>query len=428
MSSTTSSVDKAFIDATRVRWTQVAPTLLIIWIVSMFDKANMSIVMNDPKVLTELGLTGQQAKLGLLSSGLFLAYGIFAPAWGWSVQAIGARKTCALALLIWAGTCFWSAVAAGYDSLFWSRVVLGVGEAALYPVTLAVVANWFPLKERGRATSFWWIGTMIGPMIMGLVVTTLILLAGWRGQFYAMGVLALILPLPMMWFLVRDHPQQHPSANAAEAELIAAGSLAKNEDAPGRVQQTVTNVWTNYRFWLVTVAISTNAIMWWGWSTWLPTYLRTARGFSFSTSGYLTFVIYGFAVVTILIIGRYSDRIFRRAPLAGIGWVLAAVFLMAAALAPNAVTSVILMICALCAQQVGVSCGEMLMHSVVSEKDMGRTQGVRAFVTQMFGAASPFMIGAIVQVSGGFIGAFAVLALAIVVSAACMIKLTREGF
>jgi sugar phosphate permease len=359
---------------------------------------------------------------------LFLAYGIFAPAWGWSVQSIGARKTCALALLIWACTCFWSAVAVGYDSLLWSRVVLGVGEAALYPVTLAVVANWFPLKERGRATSFWWIGTMIGPMIMGLVVTTLIVLVGWRGQFYAMGVLALILPLPMMWFLVRDHPQEHPSANAAETALIAAGSLEKNEDAPGRVLQTVTSVWSNYRFWLVTVAISTNAIMWWGWSTWLPTYLRTARGFSFSTSGYLTFVIYGFAVVTILIIGRYSDRIFRRAPLACAGWVSAAVFLMLAALAPNAVTSVILMICALCAQQVGVSCGEMLMHSVVSEKDMGRTQGVRAFVTQMFGAASPFMIGAIVQMTGGFVGAFAVLALAIVVSAACMIKLTREGF
>jgi len=159
----------------------------------------------------------------------------------------------------------------------------------------------------------------------------------------------------------------------------------------------------------------------------LPTYLKTARHFTFSTSGYLIFVIFGFAVVTILCVGYLSDRIFRRAPLAGLGWALAAAFLMAAALAPNAIWSVVLMICALCAQQVGISCGEMLMHSVVGTEDMGKTQGVRAFITQMVGAFSPAMIGHLVALSGGFVGAFAVLAVAVVISAGCMIMLAREG-
>ena len=87
------------------------------------------------------------------------------------------------------------------------------------------------------------------------------------------------------------------------------------------------------------------------------------------------------------------------------------------------------MICALCAQQVGISCAEMLMHSVVGTADMGKSQGVRALVTQMFGAFSPVMIGYILAVSGGaFIGAFAVLAIAVVIAAGCMIALSREGF
>ena len=101
---------------------------------------------------------------------------------------------------------------------------------------------------------------------------------------------------------------------------------------------------------------------------------------------------------------------------------------MSAALAPSPTISVILMICALCAQQVGISCAEMLMHSVVSATDMGKTQGVRAFVTQIVGALSPAMIGYILQLSGGFTGAFAVLAAAVVISAGCMITLAREGF
>ncbi|HEY2184442.1 MAG TPA: MFS transporter [Xanthobacteraceae bacterium] len=430
MSVTTAKVESALdlSSATNIRWTHVAPTLLIVWIVSMFDKSNMAIVMNDQNFLSELGLAGQQGKLGWLSSGLFLAYGLFAPLWGWVVDRMGARRTCASSLAVWALTCFWSGIAANYDQLLWSRIILGAGEAALYPLTLALVANWFPLKERGRATSFWWIGTMIGPMLVGLVITGLIVAVGWRWQFHAMGILALVLPLPMVWFLVTDRPQEHPSANAAEVKLVVQGTLENNEDAPGQALKSVGNVWKNYRFWLATIAISSNAVFFWGWSIWLPTYLRTVRQFSFSMSGYLTFVIFGFAVATILVVGHLSDRIFRRAPFAGVGWIFAAIFLMAAALAPSPTASVVLMICALCAQQVGISCAEMLMHSIVSATGMGKTQGVRAFVTQIVGAISPAMIGYILQLTGGFTGAFAVLALAVVISAGCMITLAREGF
>jgi sugar phosphate permease len=309
-----------------------------------------------------------------------------------------------------------------------SRIALGVGEAICYPITLALVANWFALRERGKATAYWWIGTMIGPMLTGLIVTGLIVYVGWRGQFYAMGVLALILPLPMVWFLVRDKPEQHPAINSAEVDFVRAGAIENNDDAPGRVLKSVDSVWSNYRFWLMMIAISANAIFFWGWSGWLPTYLRSERHFTFSTSGYLTFVIYGFAVVTILILGYVSDRVFRRAPFAGLGWALAAVFLIAAALAPSATWSVVLMICALCAQQVGISGAEMLMHSVVGTADMAKSQGVRAFVTQMFGAFSPIMIGYLLAFShGAFIVPFAVLACAVVVAAGCMIALAREG-
>jgi sugar phosphate permease len=310
-----------------------------------------------------------------------------------------------------------------------SRVALGAGEAICYPITLALVANWFALRERGKATSYWWVGTMIGPMLVGLIVTSLILYIGWRGQFFAMGILALVLPIPMVWFLVRDEPEQHWAVNTAEIDLAHTGAIENNEDAPGRVLRTVDSVWRNYRFWLMTIAISANAIFFWGWSGWLPTYLRNERHFTFSTSGYLTFVIYGFAVATILIIGHVSDRVFRRAPFAGLGWASAAVFLLAAALAPSAAWSVVLMICALCAQQVGISCAEMLMHSVVATFDMAKSQGVRACVTQMFGAFSPIMIGYLLDISGGaFIVPFAFLAAAVVVSAGCMIALSREGF
>ena len=303
--------------ATRVRWTYIVPTLLIYWIISMFDKSNISLVIADPKFLGEMQLAGQTKLIGWLASSMFISYSLAAPIWGWVVTRYGARNSIMASLIIWAATCFWSGLSESYGMLLASRVGLGVGEAACYPVTLALVAHWFALRERGKATSYWWIGTMIGPMLTGLLVTTLIVYFGWRGQFYALGVLALILPLPMVWFLVRDRPEQHPAVNRAEIDLVHSGAIESNDDAPGRILKGVSSVWRNHRFWMMVLAISCNAIFFWGWSIWLPTYLRTARNFTFSTSGYLTFVIYGFAVVTILIIGRVSDRVFRRAPFAG---------------------------------------------------------------------------------------------------------------
>jgi len=412
-----------------VRWTYIAPTLLAYWIMSMFDKSNVSIVIANPQFLSEMQLAGQTKELGWLVGSLFISYGVAAPVWGWAVTRYGARNSIIVSLILWAITCFWSAAAQSYGMLLALRIGLGAGEAACYPVTLALVANWFALRERGRATSYWWIGTMIGPMLVGLVVTYLIVTIGWRGQFVVLGVLALIVPLPMVWFLVRDKPEQNPAVNAAELDLIHSGAIERNDDAPGRMLKDVRSVWRNHRFWLMTIAISFNAVFFWGWSGWLPTYLRSERHFAFSTSGYLTFVIYGFAVVTILVVGYASDRVFRRAPFAGLGWAAAAAFLMAAALAPGATWSVVFMICALCAQQVGISCAEMLMHSVVGTADMGKSQGVRAFVTQMFGAFSPVMIGYMLALTGGaFIVPFAALAIAVVISASCMIVLTREGF
>jgi hypothetical protein len=63
----------------------------------------------------------------------------------------------------------------------------------------------------------------------------------------------------------------------------------------------------------------------------------------------------------------------------------------------------------------------------LSRHRVKRAVEVRAFVTQIVGALSPAMIGYLVALTGGFTGAFAVLAVAVVISAGCMIVLAMEG-
>lgn len=430
--SQTSSAGQAAATAARpghLRWLTVGPSLLVVWIVAMLDKSNISIVIANHGFLHDLGLTGKSVDLGLLATGLLLAYGITAPLWGLVVTRFGPRAACIACLLIWALASALAGLSATFGAILTFRIILGFGEAALYPVTLSLIANWFPLRERAKATAFWWNGTMIGPMIGGAVITSLILAFGWRGQFYFLAALAVVLPLPMVVFLVRDRPAQHPAVGPAEARLIEAGAIEQETASPGRLVRTGTsNVLRNFRFWLVTIAITANAVFFWGWSTWLPTYLKTARHFSFSASGYLTVLIYGSAVVTIVALSYVSDRIFRRAPLAAAGWILGGAFLMAAGLVHSAVASIVFLVLSLCGQQAGISGAESLMHSIVASRDMAHTQGVRSFVSQTISALSPAALGFIVGSSNNFIGAFGVLAAAVLVSAGCMAVLIREGF
>jgi ACS family D-galactonate transporter-like MFS transporter len=238
-----------------------------------------------------------------------------------------------------------------------------------------------------------------------------------------------VLPLPMVWFLVRDTPAEHASINAAEIALIEAGSIEENHDAPGRIlREKVTHWATNHRYWLVVASIFFNTVFFWGWSVWLPTYLKVVHHFSFAKAGYLTFIFYGAATLTILTVGRFSDRFFRRAPFAGAGWFLAGLFLLAATFTSDATTCVILMTLSLCTQQIGVSCGQMLYHSVVGTKDMAKSQGIATAVIQMTGSFAPVMIGYFLKATpGDFTTGFVILAGAMVAAACCMAALAREG-
>ena len=184
---------------------------------------------------SELGLAGQQVKLGLARSGLFLAYGIFAPLWGWAGAALSARaRPAALSLVVWALTCFWSGVPQSYDLLLVVAHRARRRRSGALSDDLALVANWFALKERGRATSFWWIGTMIGPMLVGLIITGLIVSVGWRWQFHAMGILALILPLPMVWFLVRGQAGAASRVSMRRRPTLVTARIAREQRGRAR--------------------------------------------------------------------------------------------------------------------------------------------------------------------------------------------------
>src|SRR6266851_1483580 len=92
---------------TDARWWLVAPTLIVFVIVNQLDKTNISVLIAHPGFVADLGVTGQHARVGFLSSAFFIGYGLSLLIWGFVVDRIGPRRSAIFGVLGWALTTGW---------------------------------------------------------------------------------------------------------------------------------------------------------------------------------------------------------------------------------------------------------------------------------------------------------------------------------
>jgi sugar phosphate permease len=311
-------------------------------------------------------------------------------------------------------------------ALIAARIILGVGEGFAFPVSNVFVANWFPIRERGRANSVWLSGMNLGPVIAGVLVAALVAAWGWRWAFYGLAAISFVIPLPLVIFLMRDRPRQHRRVSDGEVRLIEEGGLAKT--ALGEKAEAKQGFLTNYRFWLVTVAWGFDNIYFWGWATWMPTYFRTARHFSFQAAGYLYSLNYLVTLASVLGFGYISDRFQRRAPFGGVGLIFACILMfLGGSIIADPYWSLAVLIVALACQQVGFLMVHPLLQTIVPKASLSEAVGIATLVSFLMAMASPTLAGWLLGVFG-FGAVIAFFALAVAVSGILLLCLVREGY
>lgn len=90
----------------------------------------------------------------------------------------------------------------------WALLAI-LGAGSLSVIWTAVLNGWF-IKNRGKAVGITMAGTGIGAFILPPIVETLISEFGWRVAYQSIGVGALIISLPIVYFLF--HENKEPSA------------------------------------------------------------------------------------------------------------------------------------------------------------------------------------------------------------------------
>jgi MFS family permease len=135
------------------------------------------------------------------------------------------------------------------------RFLFGAGEAGAFPNIARSIYNWFPSTQRGFAQGAVWLSArFMGGLTPALwVLLTLYCNMTWRENLWLFAGAALSWCV-LFYFWFRNRPDEHPSVNAAERELIDVGKgLTDSHDGiPWRAIFTNRNMWALCAMYVVT--------------------------------------------------------------------------------------------------------------------------------------------------------------------------------
>ena len=168
-----------------------------------------------PSLANDLHST--QAIIGLLVPAYTLPYGISTLFYGPLSDRVGRRKVLLILMAVFILALLGTATArTGAQLLAW-RVVAGLASGGVIPISLALIGDLFPYKERGRPMG-WIFGAIAGGMAFGSTFGAMLNpIIGWRWEFVALAVPAGL----VLWFAIRLEHALHGKASGAQRNIIA---------------------------------------------------------------------------------------------------------------------------------------------------------------------------------------------------------------
>jgi MFS family permease len=248
---------------------------VLVAIITYADR--IAISQAAPFLQKDLGLTTKE--MGWTFSAFFFAYALLEIPGGWLADRLGARKSLTRVVIMWSIFTAATGWAWGLWSLLLIRFLFGAGEAGCFPSVTRAFSDWLPAAERTRAQGILWMSARWGGAVTYFLVAVLMGLMDWRRMFELFGVIGVLWAI-LFYRWYRDRPEQHPSVNKAELALLE-GRATGSTHGPvpwGAFlrSRSVKLLWAQYMVINFT---------WPFYITWLPTYLREARGMDTGLSG-----------------------------------------------------------------------------------------------------------------------------------------------
>lgn len=197
------------------------------WLLIALLSFNFGVVFFDRNALSYLttfiqpDLKLTNAQIGLLISALSFSWALAGLFMGWLSDRLGKRKLLlVIATLLFSSASVLSGLAAGFVALFAARLLMGVAEGGIMPISQTLIAAEVAPERRGLAQGLTQnfganlIANFLGP----IVIVQIALAVGWRNAFY-LSALPGFLAAVLMMFLIREPANVRP-AGATRATRV----------------------------------------------------------------------------------------------------------------------------------------------------------------------------------------------------------------
>lgn len=262
-----------------------------------------------------------KAQLGTAMTGLSFAYGISKfimgsvsdrsnPRW---FMSLGLVLTCAVTLIF--GT--WDGVYSSLLLIVALQALNGWFNGMGWPPCGKTMVHWWSTKERGLTVGTWNVAHNVGGAAIAFIATTSVgLLHDWRATFYVNAMVAAFVALFIM-LVLRDTPQSCGLPPIEQYKNDYPPDYSATHEETLSFKQIFFGYVLNNRFlWYIAIANAFIYFVRYGVVNWIPTYLQTAKGFSFKESGFAWTAFELAGIPGTILCGWMSDRIFKgkRAP------------------------------------------------------------------------------------------------------------------
>jgi MFS transporter, ACS family, glucarate transporter len=184
-----------------------------------------SLTIAAVRMMPELHFT--QLQIGWIEQAFVLGYALFQLPGGLLGQRWGARRTLAvMALLAFASTVLtalvpqWLHGAWLLAALMLLQGMLGVAQAAIFPVSAGVFEAWFPPRRWALVQGLQTMGLGLGAAATPPLIASIMAMLGWQQALWWTSLPALLLIGLWAWY-GRNRPAEHPSITPPELAVVA---------------------------------------------------------------------------------------------------------------------------------------------------------------------------------------------------------------
>ncbi|WP_020192197.1 MFS transporter [Pseudomonas putida] len=408
--------------------------LLVIGIINYVDRSALSIA--NTSIQRDMGITPSQ--MGILLSAFSLAYAFSQLPLGMIIDRLGSKISLGAALLGWSVAQTASGLINSFSAFIGLRVVLGIGEAPMFPSAAKALAEWFEAEKRGTPTGIVLSSTCIGPCLAPPLLTLLMVTWGWRGMFIVTGVFGIL--LAACWFAFYKSKARYLAELPAEAreQLLAAQAHEQAVPSARPSVQAQLAAWAElFRHkstWGAVLGFMGVIYMLWLHLTWLPGYFEREHGLSLYQTAWVVSLAYVFGALGTIVAGRICDRLVKngasvlgsRKRVVVTALLAAAAFTVPLSFGSGFLLSVALLCCALFSVNMASSTAWMIANTVVDSQRVASFGSIQNFGGYLAGSVAPIVTGFSIQQTGSFASAFLISAAVAAVAAMAYVLLLKQ--